>query len=124
MPPASDHDWRNAAPDAVPGSTKASSRNSTNGQTAPIAIITVPTTAIPAAAAVWSPLPATIPAESWVPIPSTSAVIGAISKQAMNQRRLFQNHTLVVSLTSPAAEIGAVATRMINAAARTNMMIR
>ena len=56
-PPASDHDWRSAAPEAVPGSTKASSRNSTSGQSAPIAIMTQPTTAIPPPGAVESPLP-------------------------------------------------------------------
>src|SRR4051794_12267984 len=37
-PPASDQDCRSAAPEAVPGSTKASSRNSASGQTAPIAM--------------------------------------------------------------------------------------
>jgi hypothetical protein len=50
MPPASDHDWRSAAPDGVPGSTKASSRNSTSGHTAPIAITMQPTIAMPALA--------------------------------------------------------------------------
>jgi hypothetical protein len=123
-PPASFHDWRSAAPDAVPGSTNASSRNSTSGQTAPIAIMTAPTIAIPAAWAVESPFPATTPAESWTPIPRTSEAIGEMSRQEMNQRRLFQNQLLVLSLSSPPAEIGAVAARMMSAASRTNMITR
>src|SRR3954447_17383443 len=50
MPPASDHDFRNAAPEAVPGSTNASSRNRIIGQTAPMAMTMQPTTAMPACA--------------------------------------------------------------------------
>ena len=108
----------------MPGSTNASNRNSTNGQIAPTATMTAPMTAMPAAWAVESPVPATTPSESFTPIPSTSAAVGAMSRQEMNQRRLFQNHVLVLSLTNPPAEIGAVAARMISAASRTNMMTR
>ncbi len=55
-------------------------------------------------------------------MPSSSAAVGEMSRQAKNQRSVFQNQTLPTSLTSPPAEIGAVATRMISAASRTNMI--
>lgn len=121
MPPASDHDCRSAAPDAVPGSTNASSRNSTSGDVAPIATISAPTTALPTAAAVLSPLPLITPLDTCTPIPSTSADVGPISRLLMNHRKDFQNHALVDSASSPAAVIGEVATRISNAASRTNI---
>ena len=64
------------------------------------------------------------PVDSFTPMPSTSAAIGEISRQEKNQRSVFQNHTLPISDTRPPAEIGAVATRMISAASRTNMISR
>jgi len=124
MPPASLTDCRRAAPEPVPGSTNASSLNSTIGHSAPISTSTQPTTAVPVAATVSVPAPCTTPRESDTPMPRISAAAGAMSSALMNQRSDFQNHALVDSLSNPAAAIGVVASSTTRDASRTSITSR
>src|ERR1035437_266766 len=121
-PPEAANKVRTAAPEEVPGSTKASIRNTISGHTAPIRISMQDTSAIPTAAAFLSPLPATTPWLILTPMPNTSAANGEISEAEMNQRRDFQNQVRPISLVNPAAEIADVVARIIRAAHRASWM--
>jgi hypothetical protein len=124
---------RNEAPEAVPGSTKASSRNSTIGMKQATSMMIDPTTDMPMFSEVeakcsgLSPMPFSSPSgmpahANCVPIPTTSASSGSISTHAKNQRIDFHIHDFVPSDSAPAAAIGMVATRISSAAERTIMI--
>ena len=61
---------------------------------------------------------------NFMPTPVTITTSSGVNAAAWNQRNAFQNQARVVSFTSPAAAIGAVATSTISAASRVRITSR
>src|SRR5665647_3672657 len=110
-----------AAPEDVPGSTKASSLNRAIGAKQLMRIRMTPGSAVPIAAWVLSARPLATPVVIWIQMPRTRIIRTGVNAAAWNQRRLFQNQERPASATSPAAEIGVVADRTISAPPRVSM---
>ncbi|WP_454228736.1 hypothetical protein [Propioniciclava flava] len=117
MPPFAASPARIAAPELVPGLTKASIRNSASGLNTEIRISTTPTTEVPMAEKSL-PRPVAIPVVNWFASPKTSTITTGANAAAWNHRSDFQNRARPASPIRPAAAIGVVAASTISAAAR------